>query len=239
MRGVVFLLAVGMAAAPGCATSGGSGSSSGNPFRWRLAELLYMPPDFHPSHVSGPPDSWSVYSAGNNGGVSTLVKQLFSDRPVGPEQLTFEYMAVRQADYARKGTLPSDVVIIVVGPKPAESPRTNALEAEKAAHSQCAGPLNVSHNEIRSTSDDYIFDAVGAPCGSDPNVERVVRLTYGQYRAYKISYVKKGGTLNPKEKDQAVQVVSSFTIGECPSPSADCSLPIFFGVGTPPAGITP
>lgn len=200
-----------------------------------------MPPNFHPSHthISGPPDSWAVYAVGNNAGFSTLVKQLFSDRPVGEEQLTFEYMAVRQADYARKGTLRFDAILIAVGPKPAQSPQSSALEAEKAAHSNCTSAGNVSYHEISSTSDDYVFDAVGATCGWDPNFERVVRLTYGQYRAYKISYVKTGGTLNPKEKDQAVQLVSSFSAGQCPSPSADCSLPIFFETGPLPTGVTP
>jgi hypothetical protein len=230
--GVFLLLAFGISAAPGCSTSGGSGNPpSGNPSQTRYNEVLYMPANFHPSKDNGADDSWGVFAL--NG------QELSQYHLSGTEQPTSGFMALRQADYSRKGASSlSDSIIIAIGEQPAESPRTAALEVENISEIQCPG--SVTHVDIRSTPQDYILDEVVSPCGTRPLSERVIRVLYGPSgKLFKITFVKRGGTLDSQQKDQAIQLVSSFSAGQCPSPSADCSLPIFFETGARPAGVTP
>ncbi len=225
------LLAFGMSASPGCSTSAGFGNSAGNPSQTRYNEVLYMPADFHPSKENGPADSWGVFALNE--------QELSQYHLGGTEQPTAGFMALRQADYTRKDASSlSDTIIIAVGAQPAESPRKAALEVERVSDAQCPG--SVTRVDIRSTPNDYILDEVVSPCGTRPLSERVIRVVYGPNdKLFKITYVRRGGTLDSPQKDQAIQLVSSFSAGQCPSPSADCSLPIFFETRPLPAGATP
>jgi hypothetical protein len=214
MLAALFL--IGMAAASGCV--GIPGNPSGNLLQANT-EVLYMPADFHPSKNSGPPDSWGVFALSGN--------ELSQYHLVGTEQPTAGFMCLRQTDYERKdsNSVP-DAVIIVVGRKPAEPPRTTALEVETVAEAQC--PAGGSRTDLTNTSDQYALDEVVPACGTRPPSERVIRVVYGQWNAFKISYVKRGATLDSHQREQAVQLVSSFSVGKCPSPLADCSVPLFF-----------
>jgi hypothetical protein len=195
-----------------CASSSGgplSGSQETSYF-----EGLNLPDNFHWSKdKNGPPDSWVVMG--------------YERAPSNAAVLSFT--AFRQ-DESHANKVSEDVTI-VIGPKPSVPVKSWATSAEQAYDAQCPG--GVTRTEIRTTTDEYLTNDVLASCGSYPQREFVIRYLNGDWTGFQITYGRSGRLLKPAEREQAIQLVSSFTITYCPAPSSNCPRLLYYGTPRP------
>jgi hypothetical protein len=184
------------------------GASGTNPLLKSYYEVIELPMNFHwASAESGPPGSWVVLDMEQINGMAG-------------------YVAVTQAQYhGGKATLDPAAILIATDPKPAASPKS-AAEAMALKRKGCLDSL--SRTEIRKTDNDYFFEASGPPRGVSPQEDWLVRLAFGERAAFTVMYVTKGRRLSGSEKEQAIELISSFKVERCQNPSAGCFQPIGF-----------
>ncbi len=196
----------------GCAST--SGSVLSTPPETNYYEGLSLPDNFHWSKDrEGPPDSWVVMGYERSPSDATVLA----------------FAAVRQAEYHASKI--SEDVTIMIGPKPTAPVKSWAINAEHTYDAQCPG--GVTRTEIRTTASEYLIDDVIAACPSYPKRELLVRHLKGDWTGFQITYGRSGRWLTPAERDQAIQLVSVFTIAYCPAPSSNCPRLLYYGAPRP------
>lgn len=181
----------------GCSAAVPWGAAAGNSNEAACAEELTVPADFLKPQESGPPTSWVL---------------------LGGPQPTKGFYAVRRAEYqhvlahGNDVRYASEVVrFIAIGARPQSPPQSSALAFERSTiEKECPGA--VTRTDILATSDEYVFDDSIARCGSKEAADEVTRYLYGRSTEFQIQYIRLGPPLDYQERNQVVQLVSSFRV---------------------------
>jgi len=189
------ILAVVIAVLSGCATAGGSAGSPQPTY----FEGLNLPDNFHWAKESGPPDSWAIMAFPPSG-----------------------FVALREAEYRQFGSQtpqhPSESVIVGITPKSITVSLARQFWMMAELSKACPGV----RADIRTTATEYLFEEKVPPCGAESQHDEVIRHLPGLWSSFLIRYSYNNKWMDPAQREQAVRLVSSFTIGYCQAPASNC-----------------
>ncbi len=132
------------------------------------------------------------------------------------------FVALREAEYRQFGSQtpqhPSESVIVGITPKSITVSLARQFWMMAELSKACPGV----RADIRTTATEYLFEEKVPPCGAESQHDEVIRHLPGLWSSFLIRYSYNNKWMDPAQREQAVRLVSSFTIGYCQAPASNC-----------------